>query len=253
VDAARSAEAERLDALRRRLYSPDATPEDRAAYEAAEVAAGAAHPAPADRPAPRRFRAGVLVGAVLLVVAGVAGLVTTHPLTPLTTPSATPAVTATAAAAAAGDERIPAASASRLRFIRALRSGDRAGLLDYLYGHSPLIPAEIRTTGRADSTEYVGLGSSLIALDPSRLAERGGRVTVIIVSDRPATYSWQAERVAQSNDRSGPVVEVASHRGSTRPGEPVSFTFRYGDGAPGRLALQLDDAVRWGAAVVFTD
>jgi len=190
-------------------------------------------------------QAGIAAGSVLLVVAGVVLLLTTHPLAPIS--AATPTPSATGPVAQTG---ITAAVADRMRFVVALQAGDRAGVLDYLSTHARFLPAELRTTSRAASTEYSGQGSSAITLDPSELAEHGGRMTVIVVTDRAATFSWQAQPAARS---SGAAATLASHAGSAPVGEPVTSTFEYARHAPARLALFLDETVKWGVVVVFTD
>lgn len=182
-----------------------------------------------------------------MVVAAVVALLTTHPLAATTAASPTPSATAQTT-----QSRIPASSTARQQFVRSLQAGGSPGLLNYLYGHPSYLPGSVPTEGREDSTEYSGRGTSTIVLDPSELAERGGWVTVIVVTDRAATFSWRAERIAQANDRSGPVLTVASHAGSARAGEPVTSAFGYSHDAPARLSVSVDGTVTWGAVVVFT-
>ncbi|GAA4741762.1 hypothetical protein GCM10025783_11220 [Amnibacterium soli] len=259
VAAARSAEAERLDALRRRLYAPDVTEAEVAAYRAAaaqqqEVGAVASAPARRARTTtsprtPRRRTALIAGGAALLVAAASTVLVTTHPLAGLTassSPSPSPL-------ARLIEGEVPTSLASRSEFVASLQGGREPGLLEYLYEHRTYLPQAISTPQRAASTEYAGQGSSTIALDPSSLAQDGGRVTVFLVLDRAATYSWRAQRIAQRNDRSGPVLELAEQAGRNRAGEPTTTTFRYDGRAPTRLAVYTDETVKWGAVVVFTD
>jgi hypothetical protein len=253
-------EADRSDALRRRLYAPDATAEDLAAFRATQAAPpSTSPPREAVDPVPpptvdgrhgHRGRVLAAVGGVLLVAAVVGALLTTRSVGASIAPTtaASPRVAEPDAQA-----RIPASSAARMRFAMSLQMGDHAGILDYFLKNPTALPPMLRTPRHADSTEYSGQGSSTIALDPSALAEHGGRVTVVLVTDRTATFSWDAGRIAQHNDRSGPVVTLASHAGSAQVGEPVSVTFRYTGSPPARLSLYLDDTVKWGAVVVFTD
>lgn len=253
VDPRRPPDAERLDALRRRLYAPGVTQDDVAAYRSAETGAASQEPtAPPARIVAARTRATIVAGGVVLVVAAVAALLITHPLAAVTAPRATSTSTPSTPAGIT-QARVPASSSTRLMFVDLLQEGGGPGLLQYLYGNPTFLPANLRTNSRADSTEYSGLGTSTIALDPSASAQHGGRVTVILVTDRAAAFSWSAERIAQRNDRSGPVVTLASHPGTTRPGEPVTSTFVYDSSAPARLALNLGGTVHWGAVVVFTD
>lgn len=248
------AEAARLDALRRRLYAPGTTEADLAAYRAAEQAVVVAAPA-AERRIVRsrslRRRILVAAGAAVLVVGGGSALVVGRPLAAIsgTGPSASPTV----AAAIVDEAELPASATDRATFVRVLQAGDDPGLLTYLYEHPGFLPPSLRTQVRAASTEYSGQGTSTIALDPSDLTRHGGRVSVILVLDRAGTYSWRAQRIAQTNDRSGPVVELGAKAGTGRAGEPTSATFRYSGTAPARLALYVDETVKWGAVVVFTD
>ena len=262
MGATRTTEAERLDALRRRLYAPDVTEAEVAAYRAAaerrvEEAEAPAHDhrgRPAAAEGVRHGRRALVGGgaAVLLVAAGIAVLVTAHPLAGLTGATSTPTPSVTAPVRLA-EGAVPTSIASRAGFVSALQGGREPGLLQYLFEHRAYLPAAISTVQRADSTEYAGQGSSTLALAPSDLAQHGGRVTVFLVLDRPATYSWRAQRVAQRNDRSGPVVELAEQAGRNRAGEPTTTTFRYDGRAPTRLAVYTDETVKWGAVVVFTD
>lgn len=259
METRRPAEAARLDALRRRLYAPGVTEDDVAAYRSAETDAASHEPtAPPARVVADRRRAVIVAGGVLLVVVAVAALLITHPLAAITASRAASRATSTSSpssspSAGIAQAAVPASSSTRSTFVHLLREGEGPGLLQYLYENPTFLPGNLRTTSRADSTEFSGSGTSTIALDPSASAQHGGRVTVILVTDRAAAFSWSAERIAQRNDRSGPVVTLASHPGTTRPGEPVSSTFVYDGGAPARLALDLGGAVHWGAVVVFTD
>jgi hypothetical protein len=259
VGATRTTEAERLDALRRRLYAPDVTEAEVAAYRAAaERQAEAEAPAhehrsrPARAAAPHGHRALVGGGAGLLVAAGIAVLVTTHPLAAFTRAAPSPTASVSTLPRLIEGE-VPTSIASRAEFVSALQGGREPGLLEYLYEHRTYLPAAISTPRRAASTEYAGQGSSTLALDPSDLTQAGGRVTVFLVLDRPATYSWRAQRSAQLQDPSGPVLELAEQAGSNRAGEPTTTTFRYEGRAPTRLAVYTDETVKWGAVVVFTD
>jgi hypothetical protein len=240
---------EQVDALRRRLYAPGVTEDDVAAYRAAQPEPVTEEPPDEPSPPQQRGRAAVAVGAVLVVAAVVGALLAVRspqvaiPTRSVAVPTATPVA----------QYPVPASAAQRLRFVDALQSGDRAGILPYLMAHPDDLPPMLRTTQRAASDEFSGQGSSAIGLEPSALAAEQGRITVLLVPARAPTYSWQAERIAEENDRSGPVLTVASHAGSAAAGQPVSVTVPYDDGAPKRLSLYLDETVKWGVAVVFTD
>lgn len=267
-------EQDALDARRRRLYAPGATDADLAAYR--DAAPGPA-PMPGPRSAPEmaprsgagarqaaprlrlrlRLRRGVVLGAagtLLVVVAAVVVVVQQGPAGGFSPAPSTTRATLRAAAPAPTTvaDRVPVAAAVRTAFVRALDAGRAPGVLDYFFEHPRALPPSLRTTVRAASTEYSGRGTRTIALDPSQLAALGGRMTVVVVLDRDADFSWRAERIAQDDDRSGPVVPVGSYSGSGRAGEPTSVTI-VTDGAASRLAVFVDESVRWGAVVVFTD
>ena len=245
VDATVPGDDEERDSLRRRLYAPDATDADREAYLAAESADDpqpVAAPAPTRR-IPLRVRLVAIAGSTLLVAAGVVVLATGHPLA-----QRSPGPGSTAPAGT-----VPVPATVRDRFVRDLRAGVDPGLLAYLDGHPETLLAALRTAGRADSTEYTGVGPTTAALSPTTIAERAGHVTVVLVTDRDLGYDWRATKVAESNDRSGPEPPVASHDGRVKQGEPVSGTVGYSGGVPTRLTLLVPNGARWAAVVVYSD
>ena len=243
-----SSEPPGLDDLRRRLYSPDASAEDVARYEAA---AGEAEGDPVslphrDPPPRRRWIAvsGGLLAAVVAVALGV-GVGAGRPSV-AASPSAAPNTGIIVA-------QLPAPAPARTAFEHALVAGRESGLLAYVYAHPDLLPPAIRTVGRADSSEYSGEGATTLSLSPSALAERGGRATVILVLARSGKYEWRSIRGAGTDGgvMSGPAVTSAG--GEAQAGAPVAGTFAYGRGAPSRLTVVVADGTRWGAVVVFTD
>ena len=249
-----TSEAAGLDDLRRRLYGPDASSDDVARYRAASGEPAEGSRPPVSPPPRRRTPRPVVIAVVLVVAVGIAvGVLTAGrpAAAPTAAPSAGPASTATTSSP--GIDRVPAPASVRAGFVRALASGGRAELLRYFFDHHDLLPPAILTVGRADSTEYAGVGPTRIALSPSALAERGGRVTVIVVLDRAGSYRWQATRVPVRQDRSGPAQVVATAGGGIEAGAPIAGTFGYGRGAPSRLSVRVAAGTRWGAVVVFTD
>lgn len=262
MDATGPPDGERLDALRRRLYAPGATEADITAYRTAIEQDEEPTDQPiADvaRPAVRRRRAvawaAVAAAAVLVVAAlGVTAVAQLRPLAGETErPDATTATTGAPEAEAEAEGTIPTSAAVRLAFVRALRSGRTPGLLNYVFEHPEYRPSTLRTTGAAASNEYSGQATHTIALDPPSSTANGGWMTVIVLLDSDTPFSWQAERIDQRDDRSGPVVPVGSHRGSARAGVPISATIPYTGAAPTRLAVFVDESVRWDVVVVFPD
>ena len=241
-----SREDDGLDELRRRLYAPDVTDADLAAYRAAE---SAEEPATAVAGTARRLplagRAGAIVAATLLVAAGVVAVGIAHPFA-ASIPAPSPASSTSAG-------RIAVSADVRDGFIRDLRADVDPGLLAYLDAHPAALLEALRTAGRADSTEFTGVGPSTLSLSPTSAAEKAGHVTVVLVTDRRVAYDWRATTVAVSNDRSGPEPAVAVHAGRADPGAPVSGTVGYSGGVPTRLTLLLSTGVRWAAVVVYTD
>jgi hypothetical protein len=247
------------DDLRRRLYAPGATAEDLAAYRAAggsadpEPAATAAEqPAPAPpRPLPPTGprRRTVLAGAVLggaSLVAGTVALVAAQP-----GPARPPATAAPAEPPV--QVRLPIPPDASAAFVRALDGAGDVGIGEYLLAHPDARPTAISTPRRAASTEYRGEGAGTIALEPSALADRGGRITVLLVLDQPGKVEWRATRLAESNDRSGPIVPVATGSAVLGPGQIGTTTAAYRGPAPRALLVLVAEQVRWGALVVFTD
>lgn len=226
--------------MRRRLYAPGVTAQDVARYEAA-AGVPEEEPAPAPPPAPRRPRRAVVVGAavlaaVVLVGAAVALSRTAERRAATASPTATiPNVI---------DARVPLAASMRTALVARLRDGRSAGMLDLVEADPGLRPPQLTTVGRAASTEYSGTGPTVLRLDPSALAERGGRATVIVVLAGTGGYTWRADRGERL---------IAAHASAAQAGEPVASTFAYGPGAPDRLLLLVPDRARWGAVVVFTD
>ena len=239
-----SSEPPGLDDLRRRLYGPDASPEDVARYEAAAGEAEVDSESPPRR-APRRRWVAVSGGVLAVVVALAVGVVAGRP-------SAAPTASA-AQASGVIVAQLPAPAPARTAFEEGLVAGGNSGLLDYVYGHPDLLPPAILTVGRADSTEYSGEGTTTLSLSPSALAERGGRATVILVLARSGKYGWRSIRVAGTSAGVVSGAAVTSAGGDAQAGAPVAGTFSYGRGAPSRLTVVVADGTRWGAVVVFTD
>ncbi|GAA2753645.1 hypothetical protein [Amnibacterium kyonggiense] len=233
---------EELDALRRRLYAPGVTAQDVARYEAAAGVPEAA-PAPASPPAaPRRPRRAALIGVAVLAAAVLVGA--TLAVARTTEHRATPSASPTATIPEVIDARVPLAASMRTALVARLRAGRSAGMLDLVEADPGLRPPQLTTVGRAASTEYSGTGPTVLRLDPSALAERGGRATVIVVLAGTGGYTWRADRGERL---------IAAHASAAQAGAPVASTFAYGPGAPDRLLLLVPDRARWGAVVVFTD
>jgi hypothetical protein len=252
-----STEPSGLDDLRRRLYGPDASAEDVARYEAATARSGPALER-LDRVDQAARRTGAPVLVVVAVTALVVGVAVGRVLLPAA-PAAVPtrsvsagASTGAATAAIIGAD-VPTPASDRAAFVSALRSGRQAGMLDSFFGDPDRLPPQLRTVQRAASTEFRGSGPGTLPLSPSALAERGGRMTVIVVLDRAGDYWWRASRAVPAAKGADVERDVAADGGGAQAGAPVAGTFHYGRGAPTSLSVVVAAGTRWGAVVVFTD
>jgi len=236
------------DDLRRRLYRPDATPEDLERFRAANPGPEAADP-PATLPSTAGRRTPILVAAALLVGCAVAAVsigTTTHPQpvrtasTPLASPAAPPGSTLA----------IPASD--RAAFVRSLRAGRPAGLLPYFLTHPDARPAIIRTVTRADSEEHFGEGSTAIALDPSSAALKGGRFTVVLTVDRPVTAAMTLDHV-DSHSPQGLAIKLVLDPVHADPGLPAVVSLEYEGAGLNTVRLTVPVGVHWDLVADFTD
>ncbi|HEV7624413.1 MAG TPA: hypothetical protein VGO26_09765 [Amnibacterium sp.] len=253
-----------LDALRRRLYAPDVTAEEVERYRAlvgepepqapaapGEAAAAAAGPRETGGAASPRRRRTLLVGlaaAAVLALAGIGVAATSrsHPR-----PQTTPSPSLAAGASSFDDSTIAVPASVRSSFVAALQAGRAAGVLHYLYEHPEALPAQLRTVGRADSSERSGSDTAVLVLSPSPAAQKGGRLTVAVTLDRAAGVQLRAIR-ADSGMRS--FLERLDD-GATRaiPGLPMVRTVVYDGEAPTVLVLTVPNGVRWDVVTDFTD
>jgi hypothetical protein len=249
-----------LDDLRRRVYSPAATAEDRARYRAALDAAGGdrrMQPEPVATAQPdaegsaaadgapqatdprrprRRSQSFLLAGAVaaLLVAAALAAVLPRTidgPPPPAPTPIAVDAAT-------------------RGEFLRNLTDSGAAGIAAYIVTH----PAPPRSATRYFTIERWGTGPRTLALHPTDTATNRGRATVYLVLDRFEHAAWTVSAVRPTTDSEDPLVAIATQAGLQEGGVPTVATFAYAPGHPPvRLRIDVPKGVRWGAAVIFTD
>lgn len=243
---------EELEALRRRLYRPDATDADRARYRELVHAATpdpesertAAEDAP-EPPAGRRRRP-LVVGAAVTVVVALLVVGITVSARPASSPVPSPT------GPAFGRTGFAVPPEARAAFVRALRAGRPAGLLDYVFDHPEALPAQLRAVGRADSVESNGTGHGEVVLEPSAEADRGGRLTVAVTVDAPVDVSWTCIRTHAATTQAYFEVLDAEHL-TAEPGLPAVRTFTYGGEAPTIVAVQVPTGVHWDVVAVFTD
>lgn len=232
------------DALRRRLYAPDATDSDVARYVAIAPPLPDALPEPATAP-PRRRHGLALAGAGLIGAALLGVLAATLAGGSVAAPRPSARVTPTPPV-----DAVLTTATSRDTFVASLDDGDAAGLAPYFLAHPESLPGPLRTTTRADSDEYHGSKDTAITLDPSPAALRGGRLTVVIVAARDTELRWNA--TAEGDGRLVNVPGAARVLHLTA-GVPVSATVRYSGEAPSTLVVIDRADVPWGALVTFTN
>ena len=249
--------AEDLDALRRRLYAPDVTPEEVERYRAltGDPAAGAepdALPAEgAGGPDRRRGRTLlVALGAVVVLALAGIGVAATFRPHPAATSSAGP--TAAPSGSFPVDDPVVALPASvRASFVAVLKAGRSAGLLRYFSDHPDELPAQLRNPGRADSYERFGVSTAYVFLFPSPAAEKGGRLTVAVTLDTAAAVQLRALRADSGMQSFIERLDDGAVRGI--PGLPMVRTVVYDGEAPTVLELTVPKGVRWDVVAVFTD
>ncbi|WP_375387555.1 hypothetical protein [uncultured Amnibacterium sp.] len=235
------------DALRRRLYGPDASAEDVARYEAVAtdaVAAVAPIADAPDRPAPRSRRprrrlTPVVVVAVAVVVAaiGVAAL-------------------RVGEGQRQGGIRAPQVASSdrsdREGFQQNLAEGREAGIAAYLVTHRS--PEALSGATRYFTIEKAGTGTVDLPLAPVPADTVRGRATVLLVLGGDAVAAWTTYRRQVDSAGEQQWIRQTARGGEQAAGVLTITTFRYDAGdRPVRLAVDVDDGVRWGVAVVFSD
>lgn len=225
----------RLDALRRRLYRPEATDADRQRYAAASAAAvleSEPDAATADRPpeeAARRPRWGAVVVAVAL--AGLAGVGIGQHLAPRAAETARPS----------------AAPVLRQDFE------DAPTFAVHMRGVSG--PVSVATSIRGTPVlgqQFEGRGRAVVPVDLLPGSFDGGRAMVVLTAAQPTPTAWEALGLVNGNDVSAFPVVMA--RGTADPGRIVATPsmFVYPGAAPGRIAVEAPDDVRWTLVVAAT-
>jgi len=246
-----------LDDLRRRLYTPHATPEDVERYVAL---AHESEPEPepeADAPSrpprlPFRLLLGIASGSAVLAATAV--LATgphpdPHPApvgapAPASTPASTPS------AVAADDQvAITLPASTRAAFVTHLRSGRAAGLLPYFWAHPGAVPSQVRTGGRGDAEEHVGAGSGIFGITPDASAQHGGRLVLAVIVDRATTVDLQ---VVRADSGMQTFIERLDGGVPATPGQPIVRTVVYDGEPPTILEVTLPKGVHWDVVTAFT-
>lgn len=240
-----------LDALRRRLYEPDVTPDEVQRYRALlqlTPSSPAAEPEPDPRPSRTRWRLLLAVGVAAAVAVGTVALAATP--RPVQHPVAIPSAAPTSVRTPPLDDPVLALPASvRASFAAALRAGRSAGVLRYLAAHPEEVPAGVPAEARAAPQEHDGHGSALVSLTPSAAAQHGGRLIVAITVDRTAAVTLQVLR-ADSGMQS--FFERLDGGSPATPGLPVVRTIVYDGEAPTIVQLAVPKGLHWDLVTVFT-
>lgn len=213
---------QRDDELRRRLYRPDATEEDRHRYESelgttappavATPSRSTESPA-ADPPPPRRPRRAVLLGVgagVLVLLLGVAAVQQTAAPTLLL-----PRVPS---------QRVTAAPAPDEPVVRSAATGD------------------------AGVQQFSGRGPGTAPLDPVQPAGSGGRFQIMITVGAAAEVAWQARRVEVRLDGDQVVRDLGAN--GSRQARGVPHSYRYRGTPPTSLRVVVPSGVAWNLAIV---
>ncbi len=229
------------EALRRRLYRPDALAEDVAAYLA--TAPGLHAPPPAAAPPHRRLPRGrplrgrLVAGAAVL--AAVAAAVAVGRAAPATAgrPAPQPAAVRITAPAPTPLPTSSVDAAARAAFVRKVAVGGDAGLALWWDGGPGLV-------------EVHGSGPATIPIPTARTG-RAGHLTVLLVLGADGAAGWTAARFVIHDDRTIHLAPTAGASGGLRAGIPTAARVDYpAGGRPQRLVVQVPVDVQWGAAVV---
>ena len=223
------------EALRRRLYRPDAAEEDVAAYLATAPAIAA--PSTAAPPHRRPVRGRLVAGAAVL--AALAAAVAIGRAAPATAGRPAPAQAA-ARNAAPPPAPLPTSSvdaAARAAFVRKVAVGGDAGLALWWDGGPGLV-------------EVHGAGPATVPIPVARTG-RAGHLTILLVLGADGTAGWTAARFVIHDDRTIHLAPTAGATGGLRAGIPTAARVDYpAGGRPQRLVLQVPTGAQWGAAVV---
>lgn len=236
-----------LDALRRRVYASDATDVDVQQYRDALAATRmpgepvghveGGTPLPVrrrSRPA-RLWRLVAAVGGAAALCAVAVGLAH-QPSAPGPSPSP-----------------VAVPPDVRSRFIADVRRGDTTSIANALIAHPERLPSVLRAAHRAEVGQLAAAGAGVVDLRPSAIADSGGRLTVVVVTDDDAPVRWEATREPRPWSGPGRTIPVASSQGDVTAGVPAAATTAYRSGAPTRVRVEAPAGVHWAAFAVLTD
>jgi len=249
LDGERTASTREVDALRRRLYAPDASPEDLERYRAVEQTATDTTEVAPGLAAGGRGR--ILPVAGVLVALGVAAVgLALGTRTPTVTPSLAPAPTAALPLQVVAEyEALSIPPAVRSAFVDEVRRGHPIGLQQYFTDHPASQPRQVVNGLRENSVERAGSGSAVLDIPTAGAASDGGQLTIVLTVDRATTAQWSL--VAQGNRDDGEWVPLDDVQG--QPGLPAVASLPYTPLRPTRVAITVPAGVHWDLMTIFTD
>lgn len=208
------------EALRRRLYAPEATEEDRRRYAAAAPAVQAVRPVPRRRP---RVPIAVVVLAAVLVAAGGAALTGR-----LARPDATDAPRAIVTAAPSSAPTPPVIS-------------------------GPVEQVPVRIDGVAAVGQRLrGEGQAVVPIDTSSASFRGGSVSVVLASADGRPMGWEVRGLVTRQDWSSYQQVIGRSAGADRRGDPTAVTTPYTGAPPLWVAVEAPAGAIWTLTVALT-
>ena len=251
LDSERTASTREVDALRRRLYAPDATAADLERYRAVEqvdAAPGTTEPAAGTS---HVRRGPVLSAAGVLVVLGVAAVgLALGTSAPTATPTLAPAPSAAPPTQVVADyEALAIPPAVRTAFVEEVRRGRPIGLQQYFTDHPAQQPRQVLSGLRENSVEQAGTGSAVLDIPTAGAAGDGGQLTLVLTVDRPTTAQWSL--VAPGNRDDGDRIALDDVQGL--PGQPAVASLPYTPLRPTSLAITVPAGVHWDLMTIFTD
>ena len=226
------ADAARLEALRRRLYQPDASDDDRREFAALEPPP-AARPDSDDAPAPARRRALQVPGIALAGVVAVAAA-----LVLLSEPPQQPAARAT-----------PSASAEQ----QVVTGSEVPVALVALATDAPT-PTAIPTRLASLPTRlqrFHGAGGTVVAIDTTTAQQVDGTLLVMITATHARPVHWYATRPTRQPGHSQYAEVVASGVSDGPAAQPAYGSHTYDGSPPSRLVVEDPGPGTWTLTVAF--